>query len=127
MLKRILGSVSFMLLSAMSVDSSAQATPERYVRVAELKIAPQHMDAFKVAIRESIEAAIQKEPDVLALYAVVEKEQPNLVRVFEIYVSEDAYRRHVQTEHFQKFRRVTDSMVTSRKLVDGIPIILGSK
>lgn len=50
--------------------------PGPTVRVAELDIDPVHLEAYKAALTEGIEAAIRLEPSVLALYAVSEKENP---------------------------------------------------
>jgi len=102
-------------------------TSTRYVRIAELEIDPAHLDAFSAAIAEQIETAVRVEPGVLALHAVCEKENPARVRVFEIYVDEDAYKIHLQAPHFLKFRAVTESMVRSRKLIDAIPLALAAK
>jgi len=52
---------------------------------------------------------------------------PGRVRVFEIYRDADAYKAHIQTPHFKKFRATTDNMRTSRKLVDTVPISLAAK
>ena len=60
------------------------------------------------------------------LYAVSEKENPGRVIVFEIYRDEDAYKTHVQTPHFKKFRATTDNMVKSRKLIDTVPLSLAA-
>jgi quinol monooxygenase YgiN len=61
------------------------------------------------------------------LYAVAEKENPARIRVFEIYLDEDAYKAHVQTPHFKKFRNTTESMVRPWKLVDTVSISLAAK
>jgi quinol monooxygenase YgiN len=116
-----------LMLITLTAGALAQTASERYVRTAELEIAPGKMAEFNAAIQEEIKASIAKEPEVLALHAVFEKERPNHVRVFEIYVSEASYRQHVQTEHFRKFRQLTDGIVVSRTLTEGIPIILGAK
>ena len=76
----------------------------RYVRLAELEIDPAQLDDFKSAISQGIEAAIRLEPGVLVLYAVSEKENPAHVRVFEMYTDANAYKAHLETPHFQKFR-----------------------
>jgi quinol monooxygenase YgiN len=103
------------------------ATSTRYVRIAELEIDPAQRDAFASAIAEEIEAAVRVEPGVLALYAVSEKDDPGRVRVFEIYADEQAYKTHLETPHFLKFRAVTGNMVRSRKLIDAVPIALAAK
>jgi quinol monooxygenase YgiN len=98
-----------------------------YVRIAELEIDPAQLEGFKSAILEGIETAVRVEPGVLALYAVSETDNPAHVRVFEIYTDADAYRTHLETPHFKKFRATTENMVKSRKLVDTVPIVLGAK
>jgi hypothetical protein len=45
----------------------------------------------------------------------------------EIYTDAQAYAAHLVTPHFKQFRATTDKMVTSRKLLDAVPIVLGAK
>jgi quinol monooxygenase YgiN len=111
----------------LSSAAGAQEARQPYVRLAELEIDPAQMDGFNAAIREEVKTSVRVEPDVLALYAVAEKDHPNRVRVFEMYTDEAAYQKHLQTPHFRKFRDVTDKMVKSRKLLDGLPIVLEAK
>jgi quinol monooxygenase YgiN len=107
-----------------SLCSQAQA---QYVRLAELEIDPAQLEAFKAAVTEGVQAAVRSEPGVLALYAVYEKDNPNRVRVFEMYTDAAAYATHLETPHFKKFRTTTEKMVLSRKLFDAVPIVLGAK
>jgi quinol monooxygenase YgiN len=111
----------------LSSAAGAQETRQPYVRLAELEIDPAQMAGFNAAIREEVKTSVRVEPDVLALYAVAEKDHPNRVRVFEMYTDEAAYQKHLQTPHFRKFRDVTNKMVKSRKLLDGLPIVLEAK
>jgi len=52
---------------------------------------------------------------------------PSRVIVLEIYTDAQVYATHLETPHFKKFRATTDKMVTSRKLLDAVPIVLGAK
>ncbi len=108
----------------LSLCSQAQA---QYVRLAELEIDPAQLNAFKAAVTEGVEAAVRLEPGVLVLYAVSEKDNPNRIRVFEMYTDAAAYATHLETPHFKKFRATTDKMVLSRKLLDAAPVVLGAK
>src|SRR5215217_9784682 len=101
------------LMLTFCLCSQAQA---QYVRLAELEIDPAQLDVFKAAVTEGVQAAVRSDPGVLALYAVYEKENPNRVRVFEMYTDAAAYVTHLETPHFTKFRATTDKMVLSRKL-----------
>ena len=116
-----------MLASGLGASAFAAETHGQYVRIAELEIDPAQLDSFNSAVKESIETAIRVEPGVLVLYAVSERDNPTHVRVFEIYTNADAYKTHLETPHFRKFRAVTEKMVVSRKLLDAVPIVLAAK
>lgn len=99
----------------------------QYVQVAEIEIDPARLDEYRAAVREQIDTAIRVEPGVLVLYAVSEKDNPARVRVFEIYRDTDAYKLHLESAHFKKYKAATESMVKSLKLVQATPIMLGAK
>lgn len=44
-----------------------------------------------------------------------------------MYADEAAFRSHIASPHFQKFRAITKDMVTSRKLIETVPIQLSAK
>jgi quinol monooxygenase YgiN len=98
-----------------------------YLQVAEIEIDPAQLEAYLAAITEQIETATRVEPGVLALHAVSEKDNPARVRVFEIYRDSDAYRSHLETAHFKKYKATVEKMVRSLKLIQTTPIVLGTK
>ena len=49
------------------------------------------------------------------------------VAILEIYVDQDAYKNHIQTPHFQKYKQGTLQMVQELELVDSTPLIPGLK
>ena len=97
------------------------------MQLAEIEIDPGQLEDYKAAVREQIETAVRVEPGVLALYAVSEKDNPTRVRVFEIYRDTAAYRSHLETAHFKKYKATTYTMVRSLNLVRTTPIMLGAK
>src|SRR5690349_8915832 len=97
------------------------------VRLAKLEIHPAHLEAYKAALKEEIEASIRLEPGVLALRAVSEKEDPTRITIMEIYASVAAYRAHIDSPHFQKYKAGTQHMVKALELVEVDPILLGEK
>lgn len=116
------------LFAAMlSGIANGQDMERGYVQVAEIEIEPSQLDAYAAAVKEQIETAIRVEPGVLVLYAVAEKDNPARVRVFEIYRDTVAYRAHLETAHFKKYKATTQTMVKSLNLVLTTPISLGSK
>jgi quinol monooxygenase YgiN len=58
---------------------------------------------------------------------VSEKDNPARFRVFEIYTDAEAYKTHLETPHFRKFRMTTQTMVKSRKLLDAVPVAMSAK
>jgi quinol monooxygenase YgiN len=115
------------LATALGAAAVAQEAGGQYVQVAEIEVDPAQLDAYRAAVQEQIEAAIQKEPGVLVLYAVSEKEAPDHVKVFEIYRDRTAYEAHLGSDHFKKYKATVATMVKSLKLVQATPIALGAK
>jgi quinol monooxygenase YgiN len=115
------------MLTAMGAPVFAQHAREPYVRVAEIEIDPAQLEAYTAAVKEQIEAAIRLETGVLALYSVADKDNPAHILVFEMYADTDAYKAHLETAHFKKYKVATQDMVKSLKLRETIPILLGSK
>jgi quinol monooxygenase YgiN len=115
------------MLAMASAPAFAQDSKEPYVRVAEIEIDPLQLDAYKAAVKEQIEAAVRLEPGVLALYAVTDKENPARIMVFELYADVEAYKAHLETAHFKKYKVTTQEIVKSLKLRDTVPIQLGAK
>jgi quinol monooxygenase YgiN len=95
--------------------------------VAEIEIDPAQLEAYTTAIKEQVEAALRLEPGVLALYSVADKENPAHITVFEIYTDAAAYKAHLETAHFKKYKVTTQDMVKSLKLRETVPILLGVK
>ena len=114
-----------MLASALNKTFSQDKIP--YVRIAKIVVDSAQLEHYNAALREHAKAAVNKEPGVLTLYAVYDKEQPTNVTVFEIYASEDAYKTHIQTPHFLKYKTTVKDMVKALVLTDVIPIALEAK
>lgn len=100
---------------------------ENMVRLSRIIVDPAQLNDYNDYLKEEIEASMRLEPDVIVLYAVSEKEQPNKVTILEIYANRDAYENHIKTPHFQKYKQNTSSMVQKLELIDGIPLIPGLK
>lgn len=97
------------------------------VRIAKLKIDPEKLNEYQAALKEEIEASVKYEPGVLSLNAVADRNKSNEITILEIYASEEAYRKHLETPHFKKYKTGTLNFVQSLELVETDPIILKSK
>lgn len=99
----------------------------RLVRLAELEIDPDHLDAYLALLCEEVEASVRMEPGVLALYATSVRGSPASVRMTEIYADQQAYDAHLMSPHFLKYKAMTAGMVLSLKLTDLDPLLLAAK
>ncbi len=115
------------LASAVGGRAVAEAAQAPYVRVAEIEIDPAQLEPYKAAAREEIEQSVRIEPGVLALYAVSDKDNPARVIVFEMYADREAYKAHLETPHFKKYKIATQDMVRSLKLLETVPIAIHAK
>ena len=97
------------------------------VRLAEIEIDPDCLDEYDALLKEEIEASISKEPGVLMLYALRVRREPTQRRLVEIYADDDAYRAHLQSEHFLKYKTGTEKMVRSLRLIETDPLLLRSR
>lgn len=55
-----------------------------------------------------------------------ERDNPARIRIFEVYASDEAYRAHLETLHFLKYKIGTQHMIRSLRLVETDPV-LGAK
>ncbi|GAB4498340.1 MAG: antibiotic biosynthesis monooxygenase [Saprospiraceae bacterium] len=121
----------FILLALMqtifSCDTTAYSEQNQMVRLAKLVIDSTQLENYKAALKEEIEASVRLEPGVLTLYAVAEKSNPTHITILEIYADEEAYKAHLQTPHFLKYKNGTKEMVKSLELVETTPLIPGMK
>jgi quinol monooxygenase YgiN len=113
-----------MIVSQQNV--SAQQTGQ-VVHIAKLEIDPAQLNNYTAALKEHIQTAIKVEPGVLTLHAVADKSNPAHITVFEIYADTAAYKAHLQSPHFKKYKTGTKDMVKSLELIDVTPIVLGTK
>ena len=109
-----------------SISSHTNVCSERehqMVRLAKLVIDSTQLDNYKTFLKEEIETSLRVEAGVLTLYALSEKDKPTHITLLEIYANVEAYKFHVQTPHFLKYKKGTLDMVISLELIETDPII----
>lgn len=100
---------------------------EQMVRLAVIVVDTTLLDQYNALLKEEIDASIKKEPGVITLYGVAEKEHPERVTLFETYADSSQYKSHLATPHFQKYKQGTLHMVTKLDLIEMQPIIYHRK
>ncbi|MCR4921402.1 MAG: antibiotic biosynthesis monooxygenase [Bacteroidaceae bacterium] len=86
------------------------------VRIAEIEVYPQHLKEYLLYANEVDRLSMEREPGVVCLFPMQSAEDSTLIRILEIYASEEAYQRHLRTDHFQKYKQGTLHMVKDLKL-----------
>ena len=105
-----------------SMCAKQPMTADGIVRLSKIEVYPQYLDEYMQYAVEVGEISLRTEPGVLTMYAVQDKEDPCLVTILETYVSQEAYRSHVASAHFQKYKQGTLHMVKSLQLCDQTPL-----
>lgn len=108
----------FLFCTATFAQESKQMT-----RLARLVIDSTQLESYRAFLKEEIETSLRVEPGVLTLYAVAEKNKPTHITILEIYANEEAYKKHIQTPHFLKYKNGTRDMVKSLELIEADPLI----
>lgn len=115
-------------LFAISVGKTEAApSTTMMVRIAELEIHANQLEAYKAILATEQEASVRLEPGVLMLHSVAIADQPTQIRLLEVYASRSAYEAHLQTPHFLSYKTSTETMVKSLKLIETTPILLCAK
>ncbi len=117
---------ALLFLSTMSLKTSGQDA-NQMVRIAKIVIDSTQLSSYNTFLKEEIETSVKVEPGVLTLYAVAEKNKPTHITILEIYANVDAYKKHIQTPHFLKYKHATKDMVKSLELVETVPLVPGMK
>lgn len=92
------------------------------VRLSKIQVNPEYLDEYKKYAVEVGTISLETEPGVLTMYGVADKENPCQITILETYASQDAYKSHIASEHFQKYKQGTLHMVDSLLLDDVTPL-----
>ena len=92
------------------------------VRLSKIQVNPDYLDEYMKYAMEVGAISLETEPGVLTMYAVADKENPCNITILETYASREAYKSHIASEHFQKYKKGTLYMVDSLRLDDVTPL-----
>lgn len=99
-----------------------QMQADGIVRLSKIEVYPEHLNEYMKFATEVGEISLRTEPGVLTMYAVAEKEDPCRITILETYASQAAYKSHIASKHFQKYKQGTLHMVKSLVLSDQTPL-----
>ena len=96
--------------------------PDGIVRLSKIQVHPDFLDEYMKYATEVGVISLETEPGVLTMYAVADKDNPSCITILETYSSQEAYQKHIASEHFRKYKQGTLHMVESLVLDDVIPL-----
>lgn len=88
------------------------------IRLSKIEVYPQYLDEYMKFAAEVGEISLLTEPGVLTMYAMQETDNPCGITILETYASQEAYRKHIVSAHFQKYKQGTLHMVKDLRLID---------
>ena len=92
------------------------------VRISEIEVYPEYMDEYFSFARNVGAESVRVEPGVIAIYPMVQNRDSCQIRILEIYASQEDYKKHIASKHFQTYKQGTLHMVKSLDLVDMTPM-----
>ncbi len=92
------------------------------VRVSRVEVATEHLSEYLKYATKVGEISLATEPGVLSMYAMSQKDRPELITIIEIYASQAAYKSHIASDHFQRYKKGTLHMVKDLELLDQTPL-----
>ena len=104
------------MLFALVLSATTMAQDSMIVRLAEIEVYPEYLKEYLTFANEVDRLSVEREPGVVCLFPMQSAEDSTQIRILEIYASEEAYQRHIKTEHFQKYKQGTMHMVKSLRL-----------
>jgi quinol monooxygenase YgiN len=102
--------------------ASATNSLSMIVRIAEIEVLPEHLEAYLAAAKTVGAESVAKEPGVVCIFPMQKKEHPTQIRIVEIYRDEAAYKAHLETPHFKAYKTGTLHMVKSLHLAPMQPL-----
>lgn len=92
------------------------------VRISEIEVYPEYLDEYMKFALTVGATSVREEPGVVAIFPMIQQRDSCQIRIIEIYADQEAYRHHINTEHFQTYKQGTLHMVKQLDLVDMIPM-----
>ena len=104
-------------ISAQTMEKEAMQE-DGIIRLSHIEVYPEYLAKYLEYAKQVGETSLSTEPGVLTMYAVQEKDNPCHITILETYASQEAYRKHIASEHFQHYKQGTLKMVKDLKLID---------
>jgi len=102
--------------------SATEAASDMLIRLAVIEVYPEYLQDYLKAASTVGGESVANEPGVVGIFPMQMKNEPNQIRIIEIYRNQEAYQSHLQTEHFLTYKNGTLHMVKSLDLQEMRPL-----
>ncbi len=129
-MRKILAILGVILMLTATANAKSIRTPEGNmprVQWAVVESAEGKMPQILEMGTRILAPTTAKESGTYALYGAIEKDNPNVLRLLEIYESDEAYRIHSTSEAFQKYRAERLPILSGLKILPVNAIVLEQK
>jgi quinol monooxygenase YgiN len=117
-MKKLLLSVTALVVMLFFIENVSAQQKNQMVRLAKIKVDSAQLEQYNIALKEQMKTAVSVEQGVLTYYAVADKNDATHITILEIYADTAAYKSHIETPHFKKYKATVQNMVKSLELVD---------
>lgn len=88
------------------------------VRISEIEVYPEYLEEYLEYATDVAAASVKKEREVISIYPMSVIKDHTQIRILEIYKNQDAYKKHIASSHFKKYKEGTLHMIKHLDLVD---------
>lgn len=117
--------IAFMALITINAQKMCEKLPmaaDGITRYSVIEVYPEYLEEYLPMALEVGNVSMRTEPGVIAMYPTASKEDSCKITILEIYASQEAYKSHIASEHFQKYKQGTLHMILSLQLLDQKPL-----
>ena len=88
------------------------------IRISEIEVYPDYLEEYLKFAKEVAFESVKNEKGVVSIYPMSVIKDNKQIRILEIYKNQDAYKKHIESSHFKKYKEGTLRMVKHLDLVD---------
>ncbi|MFB4391461.1 MULTISPECIES: putative quinol monooxygenase [unclassified Pseudomonas] len=86
-----------------------------YSLIIKTRVKPGCADAFLTAIQVNAAASVASEPGCLVFDVSQDRQDPDVIYLYEIYLDDAAYQAHTETPHFRDSRPLVEPLIVAQE------------
>lgn len=98
-----------------------------YSLILKTQLQPGSLEQFMDAMRVNAASSVRDEPGCLVFDVVRDRNDPDLVWLYEVYTDEAAFEAHMLTAHFLASRPLVEPLIVRQEVVEGEVLAFNAK